>query len=89
MLANLGGYWSILAVGLLFADIIDDVQLYVVSDLVGFVDNLPHKQKFDSEEMRLGCRQICSNLCKKLLKCCRCLCVKALKDRLGDREEKL
>ena len=34
ILSNLGGYWSILAVGLIFADFFDDVQMYVVSDLL-------------------------------------------------------
>lgn len=34
ILSNLGGYWSILAVGLIFANLFDDVQMFVVSDLL-------------------------------------------------------
>ena len=34
ILSDLGGYWSILATVLFLADLLDDVQLYVATDLV-------------------------------------------------------
>ena len=49
LLSDLGGYWSILAVVLTFINYFDNVQEYVVSDLLSSVKKGARAKKFPME----------------------------------------
>ena len=90
LLSNIGGYASLLFPLLIFADLFDDVQMYVVSEILATQseedrqdlfqsiqkDNIDHKEAtYSAKDLKFGC---CSRLKYKikyiLPSCCKKCC---------------